>query len=74
MVRVFQSQNKEEGKLDVRVRFEWGGEENDLKLTDLQKSAAYQAGGAHEYGFENPIMRISISEIYERQNATINWF
>ena len=69
LVRVFQSQYKEKGKLDVRVRFEWGGEQNDLKLTDLQKSAAYQAGGVGVYDLKNPIMCVSIGEIFRPQEA-----
>ena len=69
MIRVFQSRYKKKGKLDVRVRFEWGGEQNDLKLTDLQESFNYQAQGIGKYNIDNPTMCISISEIFSRQNA-----
>lgn len=68
-VHVFQSRYRKKGKLDVRVRFEWGGEENDLKLTDLRESYNYQAKGVGEYNLNNPTMCISIGEIFKRQNA-----
>lgn len=57
------------GKLDVRVRFEWGGEQNDLMLTDVQKEAIYQDIGVGEYNLNNPTMCVSIGEIFELRRA-----
>ena len=69
MVRVFQSRYKQKGKLDVRVRFEWGGEPNNLKLTDLQKFSGFQNVGSGEYSLKNPTMCVSVGEIFIPQNA-----
>ena len=52
MVRVFQSRYKQKGKLDARVRFERGGELNNLKLIDLQKSSNFQNECAVEYSLK----------------------
>ena len=68
-VRVFQSPFKEAGKLDVRVQFLWAGQQNDLKLTDPQKLAVYQATGVGNYNLNNPTMCVSIGEIFLPQNA-----
>ena len=68
IVRVLQSPYKMRGKLDVRVRFNWGREQNDLQLTDPKKRD-YQDRGLGEYNLNNPAMCISIAEIFESQNA-----
>lgn len=67
-VRVFQNYFKREGQLDVRVQFSWGGQDNDLKLTDPVKLAAYQAAGIGSYNVVNPTMCISIGEVFAAQN------
>lgn len=67
-VRVFQNPYKEAGKLDVRVRFTWGGEVNDLKLTDPVRLDAYQAAGVGNYDVVNPTMCVSIGEVFAAQN------
>lgn len=67
-VRVFQNYFREEGKLDVRVQFSWGGQDNDLKLTDPVKLAVYQAAGVGNYNVVNPTMCISIGEVFAAQN------
>lgn len=69
IVHVFPSPYKMKGKLDVRVGFEWGGEQNNLKLTDLQESSNYQTKGVGKYNLDKPTMCISISKIYTKQNA-----
>lgn len=52
----------------MRVRFDWGGEANDLKLTDPVKLNFYQAAGIGNYAVENPMMCISIGEVFAAQN------
>lgn len=67
-VRVFQNPYRQAGHLDVRVRFDWGGEVNDLKLTDPLKLDFYQASGIGSYVVANPMMCISIGEVFAAQN------
>ena len=67
-VRVFQNPFRAAGQLDVRVRFNWGGEINDLKLTDPLKLGVCQAAGIGNYAVANPLMCISIGEVFAAQN------
>lgn len=67
-IRVFPKFNDAD-KLDVRVRFAWGGEVNDLKLTDPQMLEVCQREGKGNYEVANPLMCISIGEVFAPQNA-----
>lgn len=67
-IRVFQNYFRKTGQLDVRVNFTWGGQINDLKLTDPVKLAAYQAAGIGNYNVDSPTMCISIGEVFAAQN------
>lgn len=67
-IRVFQNYFKGGGQLDVRVQFTWGGQDNDLKLTDPMKLAIYQEEGVGNYNVENPIICVSIGEVFPARN------
>lgn len=59
---------RNDDRLDVRAIFTWGGQQNNLKVTDPEVCRGLQARGAGRYTLENPKMCISVGEVFDLRN------
>lgn len=55
-------------KLDVRAIFAWGGQENNLKVTDPKVCHKLQARGVGKYQLQDATMCISVGEVFAARN------
>lgn len=55
-------------KLDVRVIFTWGGQRNNLKVTDPNICHTLQNQGAGVYDAQDATMCISVGEVFAARN------
>ena len=57
-----------DNRLDVRVIFTWGGQRNNLKVTDPSICHALQNQGAGVYDAQDATMCVSVGEVFAARN------